>query len=243
MTAPDLPGLGRELRPCCVEPIGFMVAWSGVLALRFAGFPPQLVRLKELIEENFGGLCPEGSGSKFPKSTLAALRAGKRLDPDQLQRLQQVCDLASARLAAAKLRLQVSALSLVTYENRALERRLGTLTVPLGAAGATVATSEVDEGFPAEEQLKQSSLVFQETLDPGYWVHASRDGNREPHYRDPAPGATLVWDFGKISGSKALDVLMQELATFAREVEAALPGQYCFFEPSALHMTVRALKA
>ena len=114
--AAELPDLCRQLRPCFVEPLGFMIAWSGVLALRFKGFPSQLIALKELIDRSFGGLCPEGSGSKFPKATLGALRAGKRLDPEQLQKLQGLCAAASARLAAASLRLEVSALSLVAYE-------------------------------------------------------------------------------------------------------------------------------
>ena len=235
--ASELPELCRQLRPCVVEPLGFMVAWSGVLALRFRGFPSQLVALKELMDGSFGGLCPEGSGSKFPKATLGALRAGTRLDPEQLQKLQGLCARASTRLAAASLRLEVSALSLVAYENRALERRFGTLPLPLGSE-----TSEPDVAPPPEEQLKASEAVFKETLDSGYWVHASRDGNREPHYRDPAPGTTLVWDFGKLSGRTEIDALLQELAAFAQEVEAALPGLYSFFEHRALHMTVRAVK-
>ena len=235
--AAELPDLCRQLRPCFVEPLGFMIAWSGVLALRFKGFPSQLIALKELIDRSFGGLCPEGSGSKFPKATLGALRSGKRLDPEQLQKLQGLCAAASARLAAASLRLEVSALSLVAYENRALERRFGTLPLPLGTE-----TSEPDLAPPAEEQLKASEAVFAETLDSGYWVHASRDGNREPHYRDPAPGTTLVWDFGKLSGTAAIDALLRELTAFAQEVEAALPGLYSFFEHGALHMTVRAVK-
>ncbi|CAE8736449.1 unnamed protein product [Polarella glacialis] len=227
--------------PCLLEPCGFVVAWSGVLALRFSGFPPALAMLKERLEKAYGGLPKESPGSRWPKSTLAAVVDGQRLDPRALETLRLICLEAGERLRSRLLKLELWRLSAVIYESRSLERRIATTQYNLHPSSAGGGTAEkCDESRPFSRELQSSDAVEQETLADGYWLHASKDGNRESHYRGGVTGATLVWDFGRLSGG-ANDTLAEEIQRFQQEVEKSLPGLYCFFKPQARHMTVRAL--
>lgn len=66
-----------------------------------------------------------------------------------------------------------------------------------------------------------------------YWVHASKDGNRENHYRDTALGAALVHFLGTNKPAA--------IANFIARVEAELPDMYAWFRDPSLHVTVRGL--
>ena len=74
---PELPELCSACPPCLVAPSSYLVAFSGVLLLTFEGFPEPLARLKGRLTEAYG-LQEEAPGSRFPKSSLAALKESKR---------------------------------------------------------------------------------------------------------------------------------------------------------------------
>ncbi|CAK8999232.1 unnamed protein product, partial [Durusdinium trenchii] len=232
----ELEEICQSYQPCVIEPCSYLVAFSGVLTLRFRGFPPQLIRLKEQVRDSYGGLAKEGPGSLWPKSTLGALADGKRLDREALKVLQQLCAEGEKRLQSLALKLPIDVLSLVFYECRSLERRLMTSPLPLAKDGVR------DTAPPVEEDLRRSLRTQEETLEDGYWEKAAGDGNREPHYRSPNLGSTLVWDFGKLE-IEPVRKLLEELKAFREEVTKALPGYYLFFDETALHVTIRALQA
>lgn len=56
-----------------------------------SGFPRALLDLKDALADTCKGLPPENPGSKWPKTTLGALRDGTRLTPEQLQQLNAIC--------------------------------------------------------------------------------------------------------------------------------------------------------
>lgn len=83
--------LTANTQACVLRPFCFFVSWQGVLTLAYRGFPAPLVALKQQITDFYQGLPKESPGSKWPKTSLASLKEGKRLTPDQLQRLNQLC--------------------------------------------------------------------------------------------------------------------------------------------------------
>lgn len=56
-----------------------------------SGFPPQLELLKEELISISGALPMENPGSRWPKTTLGALKDDVRLTPDQLTQLTEIC--------------------------------------------------------------------------------------------------------------------------------------------------------
>lgn len=83
--------LTRNTQACVLRPFCFFVSWQGVLTLAYRGFPAPLVALKQQITDYYQGLPKESPGSKWPKTSLASLKEGRRLTPDQLQRLNDLC--------------------------------------------------------------------------------------------------------------------------------------------------------
>jgi hypothetical protein len=59
------------------------------------GFPPALVRLKQHLDRRHGSLPKENPGSKWPKTSLGAVKDKCRLDPQQLDSLLRICRLAA----------------------------------------------------------------------------------------------------------------------------------------------------
>ncbi len=55
------------------------------------GFPPALVNLKQQLSEHHPTLPKENPGSRWPKTSLGALKDGTRLTPDQLNTLLAIC--------------------------------------------------------------------------------------------------------------------------------------------------------
>lgn len=93
-TAGEVPPLVAALeaaRPCCLQPLAFFVSWQGVLTLAYSGFPPALLGLKAAVDAAAPALPAESPGSRWPKTSLACLRDGRRLTPDQLATLSAIC--------------------------------------------------------------------------------------------------------------------------------------------------------
>jgi hypothetical protein len=236
---------------------------------------------------NDGALPKESPGSRWPKSSIGCVRDGKRLTPEQLELLLRACkeesaalfggggDDAGASAAAASsapatatsspLQVAVRNLSVLTYECRSLERVIARQRMPLlagggGAAGginSSTKGAEVDSSPPSEEERGRVDSVLAESDAPDYWVHASRDGGREAHYRGVAPGVTLVHELGLVGGGgggggasggadNAADAearlrLLEAVRRFRARVDRDLPGVYAWFGDASLHVTVRAI--
>ena len=86
------------------------VAWNGVVALVYSGFPPAMVTAKQQLG-TLPGMQPEKFGSKWPKTTLCAEQDGVApLSLAELQTLRELCRTNSAAVAAAATRVPVSSL-------------------------------------------------------------------------------------------------------------------------------------
>jgi hypothetical protein len=78
--------------PCELRPRAFFVAWSGVLALAFEGFPPAIASAKRALDATLGASLPaENPGSRWAKCTLGCLRDGVTLTREQLAALTRAC--------------------------------------------------------------------------------------------------------------------------------------------------------
>jgi hypothetical protein len=83
--------LVRNTSACVLRPFSFFVSWQGVITLAYKGFPPALVNLKKDLTDYFQHLPKENPGSRWPKTSLGALKDGQRLTPEQLEQLNAVC--------------------------------------------------------------------------------------------------------------------------------------------------------
>ena len=202
-----------------LHPYKLMVSWQGVLVLAFRGFSEKARELKGALNESELLLVGENPGSTWPKCTLGCLRDGKRLTPENLARLTEVCERYNRSvfggdvqdfhasfsenpqaMLPALMSFRVKSLHLTTYECRSHELVLAEEEFPLKDF---VADSSSDEASARAESLRQESIdpeekanvdrIYSETLDrKKYWFFASKDGHRETHYREPKIGMSLV---------------------------------------------------
>ena len=68
------------------------------------GFPPALMRLKAAVSAAHPGLPRENPGSRWPKTSLGAVRDKQRLTPEQLTALIAICKCAAYMRYANALR-------------------------------------------------------------------------------------------------------------------------------------------
>lgn len=211
------------------------------------GFPDPILQLKQRISEMFPGLPPENPGSKWPKTSLGALKDGQRLTPDQLATLKQVCAEVSeefhAIYAGAAPNVTMTNLSLVLFHNRCLQQRISTQVMPFNGC--------VQYGMVSKRQTRAVHDILSEADMPDYWFHASKDGNRASHYTSNAIGATLVHDIANFTKPGSVSTFLPHtnvwnalpdiVRRFRARVDAALPGMYFWFADESLHITVRAL--
>lgn len=223
-----------EKYPKSIMEVGeFFISWNGVATLAYRGFNPILLNIKREIETNIPGLNPENSGSKWPKTTLGALRDDRTLSWDDALKLRQICDQFKPKLQGIK--LEVDSLSIVLFHCRSLERRLSTEVVPLKDPRDT----EVSSIDHSKKNVSDHAKFVVNTMDQfssarllEYWPNLQNKGNRESHYRAPFIEATLVFDIVSVP-----DVIGE----FRRAVDDKLQDLYCWFKDESLHMTVRAL--
>jgi len=82
------------------------------------GWPPELASLKQHITRSLGAaLPPEQSGSRWPKTSLAALHGNRRLLPHELATLQRICVQCTA-LLRDECQVVFDTLSVIQYRNR-----------------------------------------------------------------------------------------------------------------------------
>ncbi len=213
-----------------LKPVGFFLARSGVLTLAYEGFCSSLLSLKDEIEDSIPDVGIEHSGSKWPKTSLGALRAGTVLTIEEIEELHTLCLGWDTAIRKAECVLTVDKLFLVDYNCRSLERFRS--QVPLKFGSEQTAESrflpswhlrDVDDVLAQfnVENLKEYSKEIQLT------------GNHEDHYRSQASGSTLVFRINSFE--------LPFISGFIEDVEQLLPDHYAWFEPSSLHVTIRHL--
>lgn len=291
--ATQLAYLVDQCTPCVLRPFAFFVSWQGVLTLAYRGFPEPLVALKAGLADYYGGLPEENPGSRWPKTSLGALKDGRRLTPEQLKKLNAVCWECSGVFqtpgAPRQQAVLVDRLSSVIYECRSLERQISKHVMRIngprgmsrsgsgaassgggglgagggnggggggGSRGGGASSSGggcsvwVDPSEPSPQERARVDTILGEADHPDYWFHASKDGNRESHYRGTALGATLVHELacfspagqrGVTSDRNYSTALPDIIRRFRLRVEEAMPGAYAWFEEASLHVTIRAL--
>lgn len=89
------------------------------------------------------------------------------------------------------------------------------------AAAPRAATVAVDTSEPPPEERARVEAVVRAADEPGYWELASRDGNREAHYRSPALGATLVHELACFDAAAAAEQRAVD-ARYSRQLPGAL---------------------
>jgi hypothetical protein len=169
-----------------------------------------------------------------------------------LNTLNALCAAESALFAyeGDRASIEVGHASIVLFECRSLERALSVRDVPFDGA------APIDPSPPSPEEHARVQTILAEAAGEDYWFAASRDGNREGHYRGHHLGATLVFRHrmrdggGGVSGSgngdasppsSGLARLQRVIDDFQAKVEAALPGMYAWFAPESRHVTLRGI--
>ena len=210
---------------CVLRPQTYFVAWNGVLTLVYDGFPPVLAGIKARLNEE-DDLPPENFGSRWPKTTLAALQDdAPPLSLAELTSLRALCDEYASKLS---LRVPVQRLSFVSYAQRGLESVRERSDVALGSA--------VDDSEPSDAERERVRGVLDEWSDlETYLPRVNAPGSRIGSYREASPqGSTLVAFIGALE-------LRELVAQFRSAVDALLPGRYAWLDDASLHCTVRAL--
>lgn len=199
---PPLEALLAAGRASLLRPQAFFVSWQGVLTLAYSGFTGALVELKQRITAAHPTLPPENPGSKWPKTSIGCLRDGRRLTPEQLATLCHICSEesvafqqqqqqqaaigngAAVAAAAGSPAVAVNSACIALFECRSLERLLSCRHIDFQGG--------LDAAPPTAEEQQRVAAILSEPSSPTYWFEASRDGNREAHYRGPHLGATLM---------------------------------------------------
>ena len=223
--ARELEALAESLGPFSLRPRCFLVAWSGVLALAYDGWPAEVEGFKAQLHSALQAKAPESPGSIWPKTSLGALQAGRRLAPEDLETLRRICVEASEELRrqGEAATVAVCELHATTFLCRSHERLFCAAGLPLRGPAA---------GPASEASRRNTDSVIAEYSGEKYWFEASRDGSREAHYRDAVVGSSLV---AFLPGDPAGAALLRQ------RVDAALPGYYAWFSEPSLHCTVRGL--
>lgn len=83
------------------------------------GFPPAITQLKGVLDRMHPTLPKENPGSKWPKTSLGALKDGKRLTPEQLELMLRICKEEGEVLTSGGLQpLEITRAALCVYECR-----------------------------------------------------------------------------------------------------------------------------
>lgn len=214
-----------------VQPRELFLSWNGVATLAYRGFSPALQEVKRQVEAAVPGLKPENPGSRWPKTTLGALRDGRSLSLPEAWALRRICDELRPAVAAEE-PLAVAELSAVVFRCRSLEERLLTSRFALRDDGSGPADHEPTPEHlgQVEETMAQFSAA---NLEEYHRARLQGTGNRESYYRETHVEATLVFDLGERQPAS--------MDRFVEAVERELPGAYQWFEPASRHLTVRAL--
>lgn len=220
-----IPSIVAAHQKTIISTSQFFISWNGVPVLAYTGFSPVLQDIKTQIASRLPGLPMENPGSRWPKTTLGALRDNKTLTKDDLTVLKAICRTFTPQLCHQH--LEIDNLSIVLYYWTSLEKRLSTEVIPL--------SEPRDLSLPAkDDQDKVTDILNQfsgENID-NYLPKVQMQSHRESYYRTPSIGASLVCDVEKFH-----DIIMR----FKYDVDRQLPDTFCWFNTNSLHMTIRVL--
>ena len=109
-----------EIKPrTIVKPQEFFISWSGVPTLAYQGFTKPLLDIKNELERRISGIKPENPGSKWPKTTLGALRDDKQLSLDDLFVLRKICDELNGVVSEKNIVFNINTLQLWSFNAEA----------------------------------------------------------------------------------------------------------------------------
>ena len=215
-----------------MQPKTFFIARSGIPTLAYTGFTLTLTSLKRELEEELSWLGPEDDGSRWPKTTLGALRdTDPGLTTDELVRLREICRASTAYLSSTP--IPVHNVSLVVFECRSLEKRLKTMRLDLLGTMLRCGPDTPDDD--ALQDVEDVLAPFEAHELELYLSHVQSGKRRATHYRDRNIEPTLVHELDA-STWPVMDL-------FIERVEAAFPDRYVWFEPSSRHVTIRTLRS
>lgn len=224
-----------------LKPRALFVAWNGVLTLTYEGFPAGLVAVKQRLNQAHEHLPqhlkPENFGSKWPKTTLAAMHdSAPPFTVERLRQLQVLCERHTSKIPTSA--VPVSKLSVVQYTARGLENPSSRLDIPLSPRSSP-REAEHEAELPCEEERERVRQVLREWDDlDAYLGHVNAPGSRASSYREASPpGHTCVTFWG----DAPLDGLRAWLHGLHQEVDRQFPGVYMWLDEASLHCTVRAL--
>ena len=233
--------------------------------LVYDGFPPSLVQAKTKIangsnnSNNDGVLLhlkEENFGSKWPKTTLGAVRDGAdELTSEQFERLRGLCNQYSKRIITASSlsssslseqsqkdamaesnRIKVATLSAVQYECRGLERLVKRIDITLDDSPHDDA--EEDNSKPSDEEQSRVNSVISEWNDAQtYLPRVNAPGSHIGSYRQDTRGNTCVAFIDSAMPSH----LRKCLSEFRNAVNDEFSGRYVWLDESSLHCTLRSL--
>ena len=221
--------LVAEQRRCFIQPRSFFIAWCGVPMLTYNGFPNAILDLKNQIETHIPRLTEENPGSKWPGTTLGALREGHLLSFEELRILRQICTDFEPEIRAMQAVFAINELQYILFGCRSLERRL--LTTPLPLHHGRYDTSDLPRKH--KNWVQHIHAQFDENRLADYLPAVQQPGHHISHYRNTHVEGTLVFDLPPEQPDY--------IERFIEAVNRALPDRYTWFEPSARDITIRAL--
>ena len=231
--------------------------------LVYDGFPPSLVQAKTKIASNNSNndgvllhLKEENFGSKWPKTTLGAVRDGAdELTLEQFERLRGLCNQYSKQIITASSlssssseqlqnhttaessRIKVATLSAVQYECRGLERLVKRIDITLDDSPHDDA--EEDSSKPSDEEQSRVNSVISEWNDAqSYLPRVNAPGSHIGSYRQDTHGNTCVAFIDSAMPSH----LRKCLSDFRNAVNDEFSGRYVWLDESSLHCTLRSLE-
>lgn len=217
----------HHLKVSPLFPEQFFLAWHGVITLMFQQFPPQLVELKEWLQEQVPNLALELAGSKWPKVTLAARATNHPLTKSEVAIVDQLLKEFSVRLTREP-PLFLNSISVVQYECQSLEKLNQRFVIPLRPYfSETYFQKDLQTEVKELIEQRQSGLSAKELERI---CSSSRDIS---DYRKLHLGWTLIAELPNIFQDTLLDLQAQ--------LAKKLPQRYIWFEPSSRHLTLRDL--
>ena len=221
-----------SLRP---HPHSLFVAWNGVIVLAYEGFPATLTAAKQQLAYSLPSLGTENFGSKWPKTTLAAVcDQAEPLNFQELQLLRELCRVHSEvvfSLPITDTTILVSTISVVEYQHRSLEKLRRRVDIPLDIASET-------SGRPSAPERSRVDRVLAEWSDlKSYLPRVNAPGSRIDSYRLDSPeGCTCVTFLQPFP-----DQLLLQLRLFRVALDKAFPHRYVWLDEHSWHCTLRSL--
>eukprot|EP00929_Paragymnodinium_shiwhaense_P038333 TRINITY_DN20266_c0_g1_i3.p1 TRINITY_DN20266_c0_g1~~TRINITY_DN20266_c0_g1_i3.p1 ORF type:complete len:157 (+),score=22.08 TRINITY_DN20266_c0_g1_i3:88-558(+) len=131
-----LSAIAERHAPAELTARAFFPAFGAVLTLAYDGWPPSLADFKAELASSHAALPPERMGSKWPKTTLGALREGSgALSREEFATLTDVCRKASQELLG-RVSWKCNAISVTVFTRSSHEALLSRQDMPLRGAGA-----------------------------------------------------------------------------------------------------------